>query len=71
MADEKGNIGEDHDPGSIYSTLGTKGVKPGAGGSDFPKSESIQRNLAALKDAEPEVRSGLEWPSTATDSNHN
>ncbi|MDE1822259.1 MAG: hypothetical protein KGI98_15580 [Euryarchaeota archaeon] len=56
---------------STYSSLGTKGVKPGPGGSNFPKSDSVQSVGASLKDAEPEVRSGLEWPATATDSGHN
>lgn len=70
MADEKGNIGESTVSGP-YSTLGTKGEKPGAGGSHFPKSASVNGVLATLVDAKPEVRSGFEWPATDTDKNHN
>lgn len=55
---------------STYSSLGTKGDKPGAGGSDFSASGSVKSTWASLGGASPEVRSGFEFPSTASDG-HN
>jgi hypothetical protein len=75
MPVERGpSISSDYTDGAVsspFSTLGTKGVKPGPSGSNFKVDPSVESVWADLLGAPPEVRSGIEWPAAATDKNHN